>query len=167
MKTKLTLLLLVVFTRALFAVHNEVVDDIAALQRAGFGFEKAEDYCTEKTITFEVQIPPHYFSDDYEGGKPFDRVAYLKPENPDAKGFDLIGAKGTQLDLSHRKEKTGNSARVSVLLAEAPGAYLEFTYWRGSGHPPMHVHVPLKAIIGFLNKSQAERAGADQEQVPR
>lgn len=162
MKSKLIFILLVVLTRAACAVHNEVVDDIAALQRAGFEFKKSEYYCTEKTISFTVQIPPHYAHRDYDGGKPFDRVAYLKPENPDAKGFDLISAKGTHLDLSHRKEKTGNSVRVSVLLAEAPGAYLEFSFNHGSGHPPMLVHVPLKAIIAFLDKPPAKQAGAGQ-----
>jgi hypothetical protein len=157
MKTKLTLLLLVVLTRALYAVGNEVIDDIAALQRAGFEFKKVEYGCTERTICFEVQIPPDYASDQYEGRKPFQFAAYIKPEDPDAKGHELIFEKGARLKLSHRKEGTRNSVTVSVLRAEAPGAYLEFHFNHGPRSAPMLVHVPLKAIVAFLDKPPAER----------
>lgn len=162
MKTKLIFILFIVLVRVACAVHNEVVDDIAALQRAGFDFKKSENRSTEKTICFTVQLPPHFAHRDYEGKKPFQTAAYRKPEDPDAKGFELISAKGAYFALPHTKEKTGNSVSLSVLRSEASGAYLEISFSHGPGTAPMLVHVPLKAIIAFLDQPTAQRAGADQ-----
>ena len=160
MKSIFTLTLFFIFTQFVHAVGNDVVDDIAVLQRVGFNFTKSQFSSTEETIHFTVKIPPHYISG--YGKKTFARAAYFKPEEADAKGPQLISSNGLRLPLDHRNEATGHSLTISILAGEVTGTYLEFTFNQGSGHPPMLVHVPLKAVTDFLAKPARDEDVAAQ-----
>ena len=162
MRPILTSILLFAFTQLSYAVGNEVVDDLAALERIGFSFRQSEhdEYLSsEKTMFFTVGIPSHHVSG--YGKMPFAGAAYFKPEDPGAKGPKLISTNGLKIYLAHADEEVGHSLTLSVLVAEIAGTYLEFCYDRGKA--PMLVHVPLTAIVSHLERPpKAQQGGADQ-----
>lgn len=166
MRLPLIVALLFVLAQAAHAVGNVVEGDMEVLRKAGFRFEKSEYGSAGKTLRFTVQIPP---SQDFGvlGVKPFVAAAFIKPEDEEAKGPRLIGSRGTRLPLAHSSEDEGHSLTLSVSTVDSEGTYLEFSFNQGSGHATMLIHVPLKAVIEFLEQSpKAEPPAAAEETKP-
>ena len=119
MRAILTSLLLCASAQLSYAVGNEVVSDIAALERIGFSFSqsKNDEYLSsEKTIFFRVGIPTHHVSG--YGKMPFARAAYFKPEDPGAKAPKLISTKKMSLVLMKKQvsKKSQCPTRMSLIL---------------------------------------------------
>lgn len=147
--------LLLILVNVAHAIGNLVMDDIVALERGGFSFKKSESP-SKKSVRVEVRVPPSYTFQDF-GEIPFVGATYFKPEEASTVGPKLIGAEGLRLPLAHVDEDFGHSLVIRVLSGDSAGSYLEFLFHRGSGFPPMLIHVPLKAVLDhFARSAKAE-----------